>query len=447
MRFWHDLSPEQQDSLGRQLSTIDLDWVKRAGDDLRAGKAGFRFSGDLEAAEYIPMTDTPANKAKARAAGEDLLRQGKVAALVVAGGQGTRLGFDAPKGCFPICPISQNSLFQLHAESILAMGRRYGRPVPLYVMTSGATDALTQDYFVRNHFFGLDHDDVRFFVQPMLPALTADGRLVLEDRGCVLMSPNGHGGTLGALRDSGMLDDMERRGVEEVSYFQVDNPLIRQVDPLFVGYHRLAGAQMSSKAIPKRDPEEKLGAFGRQDGRVVIVEYSDLTKEQMYRRRPDGSLVFGLGSPAMHVISVAFVKRMTGGDLALPFHVAEKAQPVVDDSGDVVQPQGKNIRKFETFIFDALRFAGASIIMEVRREDEFSPVKNATGEDSPATARRDMITRWAGWLSAAGFAVPRAANGQVSAEIEISPLYALDAQDLRARMPDGRPADGQLYLA
>ena len=445
-RWWDDLDEDARGALIAQLEGIDLDWVSRAGEGLRNGTAGFHFSGELTPADYIhhPTTaEAQAAARQARALGEYLIRQGKVAALVVAGGQGTRLGFSAPKGCYPIAPVSGDTLFQIHAESILAISRGCDAAVPLCVMTSDATDQPTRDFFEENQYFGLRPEDVIFFRQGMLPALTPDGLLVLEEKGGLLMSPNGHGGTMAALCDEGVLDELESRGVEEISYFQVDNPLIRQVDPVFIGYHRQAAADMSNKAIPKRDPEEKLGAFGLVDGRLTVVEYSDLTPEQMRRRRPDGGLVFGLGSPAMHVFSVAFARRM-GREGCLPWHVAEKSSAVVNEAGEVATPDAKNVRKFETFIFDALLEARNSIIMEVAREDEFSPVKNADGADSPATARRDMTERWARWMEAAGVAVSRDADGSVAENIEISPLIALDAEALADRIAAAPDIIGRL---
>ena len=446
-RWWDDLDATQRAALLAQLDTVDLDWVARAGQGLRDGAIGFRFSGELTPAEAVPHPETPDQLSEARAAreaGEEWVRQGKVAALVVAGGQGTRLGFDHPKGCFPIGPISHDSLYKLHAESILATRRRYGAAVPFCVMTSDATDEPTRAFFEERGFFGLPKEDVLFFRQGMLPALTPDGKLMLAEKGRVLMSPNGHGGTLSALADSGVLGELEARGVEAISYFQVDNPLIKQVDPLFLGRHRLAGSEMSNKAIPKRDPEEKLGAFGRVDGRVSVIEYSDLTPEQMRRRRDDGGLVFGLGSPAMHAFSVASARRMAEG-VSLPWHIAEKASTCVNDDGAIVTPSHKNVRKFEMFIFDALPEAENPLIMVVRREEEFSPVKNAEGEDSPDTARRDMMERWARWLEATGVPVPRDVKGALSAEIEISPLLALDADQLARLLSQSPELAARLY--
>jgi len=294
---------------------------------------------------------------------------------------------------------------------------------------------------------------VRFFRQRMIPALDRNLRLVLVAKDQILLSPNGHGGTLTALAESGMLDDMERRGVKEISYFHVDNALAPAADPVFVGSHSLAGAEMSCKALWKREPEEPLGAFvrvadaGAPESRLVVREYSDLTREQMHERTAGGQLLYGLGSIAIHALRVDFVRGETQSGFKLPFHLAEKSSPFLDESGALVQPKDKNVYKFETFIFDALRDARRTIVLEIRREEEFSPLKKATGKDSPETCRRDMSALYAGWLEQAGVRVPRDEQGAPRNPIEISPLCALDAAELAARVPRDLNAAGPILLA
>jgi len=444
LRWWDDLDEGGRARLLEQLRQVDLRQLEELAARIRSD--GFRQSvtGRVERPPYVAAAD-PA-RADARAAGEALIRAGKVAALVVAGGQGTRLGFPGPKGAFPIGAISGKTLFHIHAERLLACRRRYGVPMPWYIMTSDATDGPTRDYFRQVKYFGLPKEDVLFFKQGMMPALDRRFKLALTGKDQILLSPNGHGGTLPALAQSGMLDDMERRGVEEISYFQVDNPVVPAADPVFLGCHHRAGAQMSSKALWKREPEEPLGAFILAEGRLVVKEYSDLTPEEMNRRTPDGKLLFGLGSIAIHALRVDFVREETAGGCKLPFHLAEKSAACLDEQGQLVAPQGKNVYKFETFIFDALADTRSSVILEVRREEEFAPVKNADGKDSPATCRCGMTLLYAAWLEAAGVRVPRDEKGQPLHPIEISPLYALDAEELLARKPRKLKLDGPLYL-
>jgi UDP-N-acetylglucosamine/UDP-N-acetylgalactosamine diphosphorylase len=314
-------------------------------------------------------------------------------------------------------------------------------------MTSDATDRPTKDYFEQHARFGLPREDVRFFQQRMMPALDRNFRLVLVAKDRILLSPNGHGGTLLALAESGMADDMERRGIEEISYFQVDNCLVPAADPVFLGCHSLAGAEMSSKALSKREPEEPIGAFVRVNGVLVVREYSDLTREQMRERTAGGQFLYGLGSIAIHALRVDFVRRETRAGFKLPFHLAEKSSPFLDESGALVQPKDKNVYKFETFIFDALRDARRTVVLEVRREEEFSPLKNATGKDSPETCRRDLSALGASWLDQAGARVPRDEQGAPKYPIEISPLLALDAAELAGKIPQDLNLAGPVLLA
>ena len=448
-RWWKEIGQEGREALLDQLRIVNLDGIAALKSDVQAGRLMPQPAAAPGMPEYVRLPETAEETRQwqaARTMGEELLRAGKVAALTVAGGQGTRLNFDAPKGLYPIGPVSGKSLFQVHAERILATRRRYGGAVPWYIMTSDSTDEPTREYFKTHAWFGLPPQDVRFFRQGMMPALDRDFRLVLVARDKILLSPNGHGGTLSALLDTGMLEDMETRGVEEISYFQVDNALVPAADPAFLGFHRLAGTEMSSKAIWKRDPEEPIGAFVRAGGRLGIVEYSDLTPEQMRRKNAEGKLVYGLGNPAIHAIRVDFVRAETEGGARLPFHLAEKRSACLDDTGQLVQPEGKNVYKFEMFIFDALRDTKRSVILEIRREAEFAPLKNPTGTDSPETCHRDMTALYAGWLEHAGIKVPRNDAGFLLYPIEISPLLALDADELAAKVrPDLRIA-GPLYL-
>jgi UDP-N-acetylglucosamine/UDP-N-acetylgalactosamine diphosphorylase len=457
LRWWDELDPARHGGLMEQLRQVDVVGLGALIADVRAGRLNPPTGGRPELPDYIRLPGTPAEKRAretARAAGERLFRAGKVAAVMVAGGQGTRLGFDAPKGTFPIGPVSDRSLFQIHAERILATRRRCGGALPWYVMTSDATDRPTKEYFEKHAWFGLPREDVQFFQQRMMAALDRDLRLVLVAKDRILLSPNGHGGTLLALAETGMLDDMERRGIEEISYFQVDNVLVPAADPVFLGVHSLAGAEMSSKALWKRDPEEPIGAFVRIAGpaesgdfRIVVREYSDLTREQMHEQTAGGQLLYGLGSIAIHALRVDFARRETQSGFKLPFHLAEKSSPFLDDSGALVQPQGKNVYKLETFIFDALRDARRTVVLEVRREEEFSPLKNATGKDSPETCRRDMSALYAGWLEQAGVRIPRDERGAPKHPVEISPLFALDAAELAAKAPRDLNVAGPILLA
>ncbi|MBN2414264.1 UDPGP type 1 family protein [bacterium] len=449
-RFWDSLSGKEKDALMRQIGTIDFELVAAHRRLLSGAEEADTAVHTLDPAPCIPIPRDEAGRKRERRAreiGEEAIRAGKVAAFLVAGGQGTRLGFDGPKGCFPVGPVSGKTLFQMHAEKILAASRRYGVTIPWAIMTSETNDAATREFFQEHGWFGLDPGSVIFFSQRMIPALDGEGRLILDGRDHIFMNPNGHGGSLLALYESGTIGRFEARGVEILSYFQVDNVLIRIVDPVFIGYHIQAGAGMSSKMVQKSHPGEKVGVFGIRDGKLNVIEYSDLSPEDAEARLPDGSLKYGSGSIAIHLIDTKFVRAEAEDGFRLPYHTAFKKVPYLTDSGDLVDPDTPNAFKFETFVFDALADTSSPVIMEIVREHEFSPVKNAAGEDSPATARRDLSNYYGGWLEAAGVPVPRDAAGNAAVPLEISPLFALDREEFTAKAA-GRELtiNGSLYL-
>jgi UDP-N-acetylglucosamine/UDP-N-acetylgalactosamine diphosphorylase len=307
-------------------------------------------------------------------------------------------------------------------------------------MTSEVNDAPTREFFKKHNYFNYNPANVFFFQQGMMPAFDmASGRMLLGERDSLALSPDGHGGSLRALDRSGALADMRKRGVEHLSYFQVDNPLVYCIDPLFLGLHDLTGSEMSSKTIPKAHALEKVGNFVMGDGVLQVIEYSDLPEELARRTGPGGGLLFNAGSIAIHALRVSFIERLNqGGQLKLPWHRAEKKVPYVDANGNAVKPDKPNAVKLEQFVFDAIPLAKNAIVYTTRREEEFSPVKNADGADSPATCRRDQIRRAARWLNAAGVTVPTR-DGEPDATIEISPLFATTAEQVKSKASQIRP--------
>jgi len=437
-RFWDAISPEGRRRLLDQLASVDFDQIDSLVRNLvDEGPHRAILERDVRPPDVIPLPRSPVEReerARARREGEVLLAQGRVAVMTVAGGQGTRLGFDAPKGMFPIGPVTDRSLFRIHAEKILATGRRHGRPLLWLLLTSDATHAPTVEAFEQEGFFGLEREDVHFLPQRMMPSVDLEGALLLAEKDAISMSPNGHGGALLALRERGGLDRMRERGADLLFYHQVDNPTVPVPDPVMLGYHGHAGAEMSSKVVEKTDPNEKVGVLAQVAGRTRVIEYSDLPQAMAEARDTDGRLLFRAGSIAVHVFGRSFVERLTEGGLSLPFHVARKAIPHVDADGRKIEPERKNGIKFETFVFDALPEARVTVSQEVDRREEFAPVKNAEGEDSPATARRLLADLYGRWLRAAGVEVPFDAEGHVVGSAEISPLFALDQEECVAKL-------------
>lgn len=432
VRFWEDLLPAEQAALERDLLAIDFRGLQQ----LFAAGADHTNWAELASRALPPPSvrrRTPEQTQHARQQGAAHLSAGDVGVILTAGGQGTRLGFDQPKGMFPIGPISGASLFQILLEQVAAASRRFQAVIPLYVMTSHATHEATVHYLQQNQFFGLPPGDVVIFQQGRMPAVDAEtGRVLLESRHRVAFSPDGHGGLLEALARSKAMDDMERRRLRQLFYLQVDNPLTPICDPELLGCHAAADAELTTVAIAKRTSRDNLGNIVNIDGRVQIIEYSELNplpNEIVERRDMHGEPIFWAGNTAIHVFDAAFLRRMIETSDGLPFHIARKSVPALNDAGALITPKSPNALKFERFIFDLLPLAERALVVEEDREVVFAPVKNAHGEptDSPETVRAQMANLHRSWLREAGVDVPD------DVAVEISPRFAFDVEELKAR--------------
>lgn len=445
LRFFDSLPDAGKQKLTAQLAAQDIKYLAQLSDEYVKNKPHVAIPGQVDPPSVfprVPKADQVAHYEKAKARGLELLKQGKVAAFLVAGGQGTRLGYDGPKGEYPVTPIKNKPLFQVFAEQLLNWSKVAGKSVPWYIMTSDVNDAATRAFFAKHNYFGYPRADVVFFQQGMIPAFSMDGSLLLAEKDSLALAADGHGGSFTALRKSGALADMRKRGVEHLSYFQVDNPIVHTIDPLFIGLHDLAGSEMSSKTISKAHALEKVGNFCVADGKLQVIEYSDLPETLAKQTNPDGSLRFNAGSIAIHAIAVGFIERLTAtGNLALPWHRAEKKMPYVDQAGNAIKSEKPNAVKLEQFVFDAIPLAKNPIVYETERGEEFSPVKNAEGADSPETSRRDQSARAIRWLNAAGVEVPAGTT------VEISPLWATTAEQVKAKNPTAALISGaSVYL-
>lgn len=436
LRFADELSSAERDALAGQIEAIHLEALPELIETVVLKESPPSIPEDLEPAPYYALGDAPWEPRRFKRIGEDLLESGRVACFTVAGGQGSRLGFEGPKGCYPTGPVTGKSLFQIFAEKIRGAERTYGADIPWYIMTSPLNDAETRSFFARNGFFGLDESRVRFFAQGTMPSFDAKtGRVLLAGKGVIATNPDGHGGAIRALAASGALHDMKRRGVAHISYFHIDNPSVQVTDPVFIGLHHAAedsSGQMSSKMVAKAGPDEKVGVLCRSGGRTRVIEYSDLPASLANKRDAGGGLVFNAGSVGIHLLSVAFVDALANDPaFALPFHRAVKKVTHVDlETGEPVEPAAPNAVKLERFIFDAIELASSSIVMETDRVEEFAPVKNATGVDSIETSKALQTAKAARWLEAAGVKIPRRPGGEPDCTLEISGLTAVSADRL-----------------
>ena len=433
LAFWERLDSAGRESLAWQIEAIDFGLIRRLY-EARNHHVNVRellARATPPPAFRLNAAENAFTPQQAYERGADALATGEVGALLVAGGQGTRLEFDRPKGMFPIGLLSNKTLFQILVEKIVAAARRYGVRIPLYLMTSPATHDETAAFFARHNRFGLAEDDLVFFRQGTMPALDAEtGRVLLGAPGQIAVSPDGHGGMLASLARSGALDDIRRRKLRQLFYFQVDNPVVDVCGPEFIGYHLLSGAEFSTQVVAKSDPRDAVGNVVQVDGRLMVVEYTELPDDAAGRRNPDGSLAIWAGSIAVHVMDAELLRRLAGMTEALPFHIARKKVACIDQAGHRIEPTDPNAIKFEQFIFDVMPKARRAIVVEVDPARAFAPVKNASGADgTPEMARAQMAAVAREWL--------RRAGAEVSDDVmvEISPLFALDAEELATKIP------------
>jgi UDP-N-acetylglucosamine/UDP-N-acetylgalactosamine diphosphorylase len=440
LRFWPALDAAGRARLLGQLAVIDWDEFATLQRLARSeSSAAAETPLDLSAAVTPPclrLREPGHDPAPSLAvdAGGRLLADGRLGAILVAGGQGTRLGCTGPKGLVPVGPVSQATLFDMLFGRLRAVQARFGRHVPLAIMTSSATDADTRGFLRDTNHAGLDPDFVHVFRQHDLPAVDAStAALLLDAPDHLAMAPDGHGGMLTALVESGGLDWFGRHGVEHVASFQVDNPLAMPLDREFLGYHLLTRAEFSTQVVLKREPGERVGVVVQRDGRHAVVEYSDLPPALAAERRPDGRLRFHAGSIAVHCFSKAFLDRVRDRDDALPLHLAHKAVPCLDAAGALVRPTAPNAIKFERFIFDLMPLARRVTVVEIEARDGFAPLKNPPGAaaDSPEHVHAALVDHARRVLAEAGVTV---AEG---VDVELDAATILDATDIAAVLPRG----------
>ena len=444
LKHWDVLTADERSHLSGQIMSVDFAQLAK----LRTGETkAVDWKVAAPKAKSPPAVRIgkpwPYDAAAAKAAGEKALRAGEVGAVLVAGGQGTRLGFDHPKGMYHIGPVSDATLFQILLEKIVAAGRRYGVRIPLFLMTSPATNDETIAFLERHNRFGLAENDLVVFCQGTMPAVDmATGKLLLASSSELALSPDGHGGLPAALSRSPAQAIIRDRRLKHLFYFQVDNPLVTMCDPTFLGYHILSQSEVSTQVVAKQDPAERVGVLAEIDGQALIIEYSDLPEADAARRTDDGALALWAGNTAVHVFDAAFLLSAAAGVGELPFHIARKKVPFVDESGNTVDPTEPNAFKFEKFIFDMMPVAKRTLVVEVTPADAFAPVKNAPGSktDSPEHVKAAIGAQGRKWLRAAGAEV---ADGTI---VEISPLFALDADQVREKIKPGTRYEKATYL-
>lgn len=457
-------APEEIDALVAQLRSIDLPRLHdlhKSTDSPTAPDAASSSSPEEAPIEEMKPIESFGSLDSAPAEDKDrwyktglqAVAEGKVAVVVLSGGQGTRLGFSGPKGMYDIGLPSGKTLFQLQAERLLrvcALARgsdsvaSSSARIPWYIMTSPLNDAATREFFASHKFFGVPEADVFFFSQGTLPCMTREGKIILESAGRVAMAPDGNGGIYPALQQKGALEDMRLRGVEHLHVFSIDNALVRVADPHFLGYCVENGADCGNKSVWKSEPEEKVGVVVSRGGKPCVVEYSEMSQETCERRdAASGRLVFGAGNICNHYFSRGFLEDTVLPGMGDMYHVAHKKIPAADGpSGETRKPSENNGIKLESFIFDVFPLSKKMVLFEASRADEFAPVKNAPGTatDSPDTAREMISEQAKRWALAAGASRPggeeggEGGGGDGGGLCEVSPLVSYGGEGLQDRV-------------
>ncbi|HET6423266.1 MAG TPA: UTP--glucose-1-phosphate uridylyltransferase [Planctomycetaceae bacterium] len=425
------LASAQRTAFVEQLQTMDWPLVAQLW-QTRGQTADVNAAAAEAPQQVVRLPKTDADRAEwqhAHRVGEEALRAGRVAVVVVAGGQGTRLGISFPKGLLPVGPLSQHTLFQRFFEQVCARQQRYGTSIPYAIMTSEATHADTVRALEENQWFGLNSEQVWPFCQGRMPAVDAEtGRALLTAPGQLALSPDGHGGILTAMSRAGLLERMRSRGIDTLFYHQIDNPTTIVADPAFLGWHLLREREMSTKVVAKRSAEEKMGVAVDLNGATQVIEYSDLPAELAAVRDAQGQLKFWAGNTAIHAFQREFLEQALNDTHALPFHIAKKAVAHWTPEQASVTPSSPNALKFERFIFDIMPWSKSTLIVEADRAAEFNPIKNNTGADSPETAQAALMALHRSWLRQAGATIAD------DMPVEISPLVAIEAADLQGRV-------------
>ena len=380
---YKNLSSEKKEKLLDQILTIEFNQIEEL---YESTKKEVSFANDkIEPINYVDkgaLTDDELKKYNSL--GEEVIKEGKYAVVTMAGGQGTRLGHNGPKGTFKLGLDKDKSIFEILSDSIKKNSEKYGVIIPWYIMTSRENNEQTEQFFKQNNYFGYDSSAITFFKQGELPMCSEDGKLLIDENGLIKEAADGHGGIFESMRRNGIIYDMEKRGVEWAFIGPVDNVLVKMVDPTLLGVALDKNVQAAGKSVVKAGPKEKVGVFCKRNGKPGVVEYTEITPDLAEATDENGELIFGESHINCNLFSVKAIEEVS--KKKLPYHCAHKKAKYINENGELVVPEKPNAYKFESFIFDAFDMLEDMAILRVKREEEFAPVKNAEGNDSPETA-------------------------------------------------------------
>lgn len=384
LKRYDELNENNQKELLKQIENIDFELIKNLYDNTKNKK-------DLKEIQITPIEYYDKQKLNGDyknffEIGEKAIRNRKLAAVTMAGGQGTRLGHNGPKGTFDIGLDSHKSLFELLSDYLKEQGKKYDVTIPWFIMTSRENNKETQEFFAKHRYFGYEKDkNIFFFQQGELPMVDTEGKILIGEDGLIKEAADGHGGIYEALVKNGMTKKMRELGVEWIFIGGVDNCLVKMVDPILMGIAIQKNVTVAGKSVVKANPKEKVGVFCRKNGKPSVIEYTELSEDIAEARNENGELVYGESHILCNLFNIDAVERM--GNKPLPYHTAFKKATYIDKDGNKIVPDKPNAYKFEAFLFDAFGDLDDMAVLRVKREEEFAPVKNAIGEDSPETAR------------------------------------------------------------
>lgn len=377
LRYYDELTEDQKAALLAQIDDTDFSVV-------RVGKSD-EVRGVITPIPCTELDEINARRDEYEAAGLEEIRAGKVGAVLLAGGMGTRLGSDGPKGVYNIGVTRDLYIFECLFRNLMDVTDKAGNPIHLFIMTSDKNHDATVSFLNEKNYFGYDGSFVHFFRQEMAPAADYNGKVYLEDKFRLSTSPNGNGGWYSSMAKGGMLDIVRESGIEWLNVFAVDNVLQRIADPVFIGATKLANCVVGAKVIKKAAPDERVGVICLEDGHPSVVEYYELTDEMMNAKTEDGKPAYNFGVILNYLFHVPELSAIV--DAKMPLHVVEKKIPCLDADGNLFKPEKPNGYKYETLILDMIHLLDSCLVFEVERKREFAPIKNPTGIDSVESAR------------------------------------------------------------
>lgn len=383
LKFYNQLNNQEKTSLLEQIKNIDFEkmneLIKKVDEEINF------LNQNIEPIEYVDKYAISVEELKTyEDLGETVIKNGKLAVVTMAGGQGTRLGHNGPKGTYNI-GINNKSIFEILCDTLKMAEKKYGKKVQWYIMTSKENNNTTIEFFESNNYFNYGKENIKFFTQGEMPMVSEDGKLLLETKFKIKEAADGHGGVFESMYNHNIINDMKLKGIEWVYIGGVDNILAQMVDPVLIGVALANNKVSAGKSVLKASPDEKVGVFCKKNGRPSVIEYSEINEEMAQRRNEKGELVFGESHLLCNLFNISIIEKVAKH--SLPYHVAHKKAEYIDENGNVVVPKEPNAYKFESFIFDAFADMDNMIVLRGKREEEFAPVKNAEGNDSPETAR------------------------------------------------------------